>query len=192
MESVVTALTEIINSAPALETRRTCRVDTNDAPACIQQLVEAMCTHQLNVALHEYRLSVNENVALVTLRDTFEILEDLECDLEEALSQAGADHGPLDPDATLALGPDGGGMSILGVSWSGGLLSFVVIELEEDPNIDGLVRHYTTPGALFEYVENYLEGPHHQREHLALLKAAAIEAGASMEYAPPVTSIAPS
>src|SRR5690606_35527137 len=153
---------------------------------------EAMCTHKLNLALHDDRLLVNENAALVTLRETFEILEDLECDLEEALARAGADNGPLDPDATLALCPDGGGTSVVRVSWSGGLLSVVVIELEEDPNIDGLVRHYNTPGSLFEYVENYMEGPHHQREHLALLKAAAVQAGESMEYAPPVSSIAPS
>ncbi len=71
------------------------------------------------------------------------------------------------------------------MSWSGGHLSVCVVEFEEDPNYDGLVKHFNTPGALFQYLDNYLTGP---GEHVAPLKEAALAAGESMEPAAPVVS----
>jgi hypothetical protein len=192
MESVINALADIIEGAPALDQSRECRVDSSDAPACVQRLVKAMCDHSWQVSLLAYGMNQNASGRVVGLDETFELMEDLDFSLEETLAQAGADHGPLDLAATLWLAPDGGGMSFLGLSWSGGILSFVVVEFDEDPNMDGLVKHLTTPGALFEYLDNYLESDAHDRTHVELLKAAAVDAGDSMERIAPVLSIMPS
>ena len=191
MEAVIRALTKLIEADEELETERTCLVDTSEAPQCIQQLVTAMRTHSWDVQLGEYRVDDNGSGKVFTLGMIFELLEDLDTELDEALAQAGADGGALEPEATLLLGPDGGGMSHLGVSWSGGKLSFCVVEFEEDPNEDGLVKHFNTPGALFTYLENYLTGVNDDDEHVAALKAAAEAAGDSMEPAKPVRSKAP-
>ena len=90
--------------------------------------------------------------AVYSLADTFrQAAENGELDLATVLPAG------FDPERTLQLGGDGGGMSYLGIAWSDGAARLIVVELE-DPTEDNLVQSFTTPEAFFAFVDERLDG----------------------------------
>ncbi len=193
MRPLVEALTELVELGAALPEQRRNLVDLTDAPECVKALVGAMAGHVWKVKLLAYSMNdAGGSSPLLPLSSSLEDLQD-DCDheLEVVLAEAGADGGAFVAERSVVLAPDGGGMSLLGISWSDGSLAFSVLDLDEDPNSDGLLRHFVTPGALFAYLDDYLVPDDPDRTHTDALKAAAEAAGCSMAHAPPIESRAP-
>lgn len=188
MESLMTSLAALIRQQKRLETPRELTVDVTGAPACIVELADAMQHHAWDVSLGGFHLRDAGAAPLRDLGSTFETLEDeLDHPLEDVLAEAGLDQGPFDVAATLELCPDGGGMSVLAVSWGTGAPTLVLLELDENPNEDGLLRHLPTPGAFFAFLEQ-MSGPPATGPDVDALRAAAIAAGADMEPSAPIVS----
>lgn len=152
MERLIDALTALIedpnDNGPRPEEPRKTICDLTGAPECVQRLARAMATRYYNLDLGDY--SMYESGGGDYVQGLGEIIrnsaEEGGFDLEAALP------GGFDPDKTLELGADGGGMSTLGVSWSGGTPTFVVVEIE-DPTEDNLVKRFSTPAELLAFLD---------------------------------------
>ncbi len=174
-----------------LPTPRRCTVELGRAPEAVRTLAEALRAHAWEVHLMSYELVDSGVRPVESLELTLDALRDgLDHELEEVLAHAGADGGAFDPAATIELCPDPGGMSVLALAWSNGAPSFVVLEMDEDPNAPGLLKHLTTPGALIAYLERYLVEEDEDRSVLERLRAAAERAGESVAPAAPILSAA--
>lgn len=188
MDELVNALALRYEQGAALATPRACAIDPSGAPDAFQRLVNAMIHHSWDVALGDYSLDGADDEAVRGLDTVLELL-DLDDPMEVAMAQAGAAGGPFDPSRSVLLGADGGGMTQLGVSWADGTLGLVVVEFEEDPNQDGLLKHLVTPGAALGYLEQYLRpevGP-----DLVALREAVAAAGCDLTPAAPILSRTP-
>ncbi|MBK9001188.1 MAG: hypothetical protein IPM35_36160 [Myxococcales bacterium] len=192
LDPVLDWLTARVSRSRRLDRARDCSIDLTLAPEPVRRLIEALRNHDWDVDVGEYHLRGDDDRAVESLRLTLESLEaDLDHELDVALAQAGADGGQFDPDASVELCPDRGGMTVLALSWSGSVPSFVVVELEEDPNADGLLTHLTTPGAVLEYLRGTTLAEEFGTESLDDLSRAVVEAGGSLDSAEPVRSRAP-
>jgi hypothetical protein len=177
MESLVDALTDLIRACRELDDPRDSSVDLTGAPPCVIRLVEAMTTHTWEVGLMDYSLHDFGAEPVRSLYNELEVgAEGLDLDLQSAMARAGLGGEALDATKTLYLTADPGGMSALGLSWSGAL-TFVIAELE-DPYA-GLVTHLHTPGAFLGLVEGYASA-NSDRSGLDVLEAAAQAAGLSV------------
>jgi hypothetical protein len=150
----------------------------------VRALADALGTHDYNIDLGEFSMyAVGDDGELRSLAATLGVsCEDSDIDLDALLRTGGPGGGPFDPHQTLELGADGGGMSYFGVSWSGGKLAMVVVEVE-DPTEDNVLRFFTTPAELFAFLDHANRHNDAPVPHLAALKAAA-------GMAPPETSSA--
>ncbi len=192
LDSVLQHLTTCFTQRPRVSSPRACTVDLAAAPDGVRAFVEALRHHRWDQRLGCYRWRGEDEQPVESLRLTLETLEDaLDHELEEALAEAGADGGPFDPDQSIELCSDDGGMTVLGLSWSGGTVSLVVLELEEDPNSDGLLMHLAGPGAVVAYLRDRLVDDELGGESIEALARAVVAAGDSIEPAEPIRSRAP-
>lgn len=133
---------------------RSIEVELGDAPPSIRALADALAANYYHVDLGY--LSMFENGAssrLGSLEGTLEMsCERGGIDPDWVRARCGVDGGAFDPACTIELGADGGGMSYFGVSWSGGVPSIVLVELD-DPIEDNIVLHFATPDAFIAFLE---------------------------------------
>jgi len=122
-------------------------VNLDDAPESVRALAEALSTYSYNVDLGEFDLWPGSSVR--TLEETIEFSADMFDDVEAVLNG-------LDPSRTITLGADGGGMSELGISWSGNLVTAVIVEID-DPAEDNFVTHYDQDFKLFSFLRDRLD-----------------------------------
>ncbi len=132
MDPLVDALTALSEAPDAFEGLRPASprhnaVELAEAPACVQRLAAAMAARYYHVVLGEF--------ALFDDNDAYHRVESLADAIGMAADAGGIELGEVlpagfDPDHTLQLGADGGGMSQLGLTWSGATVRFLVVELE--------------------------------------------------------------
>lgn len=155
-------------------TPRELSVDLGAAPESVKKLAEALTTNYFLVRLG--KLSMYENGGTDEV-GSLESTLDQACENGGiapawARSKGGADGGAFDPAQTIELGADGGGMSYIGVTWSGGTLRLVLVELA-DPVEDNLLRHFTTPEEFFAFLDEIRDADDEEPKDLTELKAAA-------------------
>lgn len=184
MDDLIRAITQLVErglparaprARPGLgerpEAPRALEVDLAGAPAAAQELARALAANYYNVRLAEFSLYENGvGNAVRSLEPTIAMAcERGEIDPERVRTQGGPGGGPFDPAATLELGGDRGGMSYLGVTWSGGKLDMVLVELE-DPIQDNLLLHFTSAAELFAFLDERSDGE--EKPDVTALKAA--------------------
>ncbi len=149
MEELIMAVIEMVGrDARKPDTARPIEADLSDAPACVHALAAALASSRYSIDLGGFHL-VNRQPALITLAPAFAMTEGTEIeDLDGLLATAGPGGRRLDISRSLLLAYDGGGMSALGVTWAGGEVNLVIVEME-DPTEDSLVYAMATPAALF-------------------------------------------
>jgi hypothetical protein len=167
MERVIAALTGLVSKNTTASRSRALGVDLAGAPPSVQALAKALATHDYNVDLGELSMyAVGDHDALKSLAPTIEMsCEQGGIDLDQV-------KGAFEPEQTLQLGADGGGMSYFGVSWSGGKLAMLVVEFD-DPTEDNLLRFFTTPAELFAFIDHLNRRQTDPLPALDALKAAA-------------------
>lgn len=178
MERLIKAITELVtrpskdDQKPSV--RGDLRADVSGAPAAVKALAEALITNSYNVELGEfsmYHLDSTGNV-INSLEPTIQSsCEEADIDLQSVRDSGGPGGSAFAPAQTLELGADGGGMSVLGVSWSGGKLGLVVVEID-DPVGENLLTHFTTPTEFFEFLREKNEGVDDELPDVAALEAA--------------------
>lgn len=178
MEPLVRALVSLIgrNSFKGgnRATPRAVEVDLRGAPPCVVELVEALASNHYHVDLGEYSLfdsGTGGAVRSIAPTLTFACTEG-HLDLDTILESHGSGGTPFDPNRTVELGPDAGGMSELAVSWSGGELGLVVVEYE-DPTQDNVLTHLRTPQAFFAFLDDKNADGDDEPLDLEALRAAA-------------------
>jgi hypothetical protein len=178
MERLINALTELVtrpskdDQKPSV--RGDVRADLSAAPASVEALAEALATHYYNVELGEFSMYYFDSTGNVinSLEHTIQSsCAEADIDLQTVRDSGGPGGTAYDPAQTLELGADGGGMSVLGVSWSGGKLGLVVVEID-DPVGENLLTHFTTPAELFEFLREKNEGVDDELPDVAALEAA--------------------
>ena len=185
-------LCEAFEAEDELDTPRSVQPLLDGAPVGINHLVKAMQSHAWNAELGDYECSDEGHAKVLTLEGIIDFLaDDMNYEFEEGMECAGPGGESFNLDRTLALAPDSGGTSHLGIAWSDRNIWFVVAELEEDPNEPGLLKHLLTPGALFKYLEEYLKPDDDQLELVAAMKSATADAGVSVDPAEPELSQPP-
>lgn len=188
MERIIRRLAQLVSSGAGTRARSQ-QVDVSAAPASVRALVDALAKHDYNIQLGEFSMyAVGEDSSLRSLAGTLELsCQDSDIDLDVLKQTGGPGGGPFDPEQTLELGADGGGMSYFGVSWSGGKLAFVVVELE-DPTEDNVLRFFTTPEELFAFLRHANRHEEGSLPHLDALEAAAGIAPSPTSAAAPATA----
>ncbi|HUH03357.1 MAG TPA: hypothetical protein VML75_15275 [Kofleriaceae bacterium] len=178
MERLINALTELVTRpGKAGETpipRGDLRADLSAAPASVKALAEALVTHCYNVELGEFSMYYFDSTGNVinSLEPVIDgSCEDADIDQQEVRDSGGPGGAAYDPARTLQIGEDGGGMSVLGVSWSGDKLGLVVVEID-DPVEENLLTHFTTPAEFFEFLREKNEGVDDELPDVAALEAA--------------------
>ena len=154
MEDVVRRLVGLV-AAPAGGEAQDVRVDVGAAPPVVRDLVAALAGGPRYVDLGEYSIDAGGLGGVV---QSLAWLVEHACaearfDLAPILALGGPGGVPFDPTQSVLLGPDAGGTSHLGVSWSGGVLGFVVVEVES-PSRDSLLHHFRTPEAFFAFLDH--------------------------------------
>lgn len=185
MERVIARLAQLVSEGAATRNRAR-QVDLSSAPESVRALADAVATHDYNIQLGEFSMYAvgDEGRSLTSLAATLETsCENGDIDLDALKATGGPGGGAFDPQQTLELGADGGGMSYFGVSWSGGKLAVVVVEFD-DPTEDNILRCFATPAELFAFLDHANRRSDRRFSHLDALKAAA-------GIAPPAESAAP-
>ncbi len=185
MEQLIEILTALLRRDTRKPAQpRALKVELAGAPPCVTALAEALASSQYSVDLGEFHLSTTSG-PVVTLATALEMAEEAGFDdLAGHLASAGPGGAPFEVASTLALCPDGGGMSELGVVWSGGAVHLVIVEME-DPTPDNLIALLSTPEAFFERLDRSNRG--RKGKDLELLRAKLGLAVA--EPAPPVSAL---
>jgi hypothetical protein len=185
MDRIITALTGVVSKNTTALRKRPLRVDVGSAPPTVRALAEALATHDYNVDLGELSMySVGDDGHVSSLASTIQTsCEEGGIDLAWLLSEGGPGGGAFDPEQTMQLGADGGGMSYFGVSWSGGIVAMVVVEFD-DPTEDNVVRFFTTPADFFAFVDHLNRREDEPLPVVDALKAAAGIATPKREVAP--------
>ncbi len=158
MQDLVKALTQLV-TRPGFKGKRPAkprdvRVDLTQAPAPVKALAEALSTRYYNVDLGEFSMFDNDDDGSVeSLASVIEMAcKEGEIDMKEVLATGAADGSAFDPAQSLLLCSDGGGMSQLGVTWSGDEVGFVVVE-SDDPTEYNLLTHFTSPAELLQFLD---------------------------------------
>ncbi|MCC6993439.1 MAG: hypothetical protein IT370_02305 [Deltaproteobacteria bacterium] len=178
METLVQALTKLVSrdygpANPRPAAPRPIEVDLGAAPPCVRALAEALAAHFYRVNLgHLSMFQSGSSSPVCSLESTLEMsCENGAIDAGWVRANCGADKGAFDPACTIELGADGGGMSYFGVSWSGGTLSMVLVELE-DPIEDNIVEHFATAEAFLAFLDERNADRDSPLADVAALKAA--------------------
>lgn len=157
MHRLIDALTGLIENPEAFkgtrpESPRAITADLTSAPECVQRLARAMASRYYHVELGGF--SMFENGAGDTVSDLAETIEFTADEASEDL--ASAYPAGFVPSQTLNLGADGGGASVFGIAWAGGVASVIIVELE-DAHPDNFIQQFTTPAELLAYLDEIKE-----------------------------------
>lgn len=174
MERLIDGLTRLITKNQTASRGRAVGVALGAAPPCVQALAKALASHDYNIDLGELSMyAVGAEGVVPSLGSTIEMsCEHGGIDLEEVRARGGPGGSAFDPEQTLQLGADGGGMSYFGVTWAGDQLAMLVVEFD-DPTEDNLLRFFTTPAEFFAFVDHLNRRETEPLPALDALKAAA-------------------
>ncbi|MCE7894861.1 MAG: hypothetical protein DYH12_35015, partial [Sorangiineae bacterium PRO1] len=174
MQRLIDGFTRLIAKNQTASRGRAVGVALGAAPPCVQALAKALASHDYNIDLGELSMyAVGAEGVVPSLGSTIEMsCEHGGIDLEEVRARGGPGGSAFDPEQTLQLGADGGGMSYFGVTWAGDQLAMLVVEFD-DPTEDNLLRFFTTPAEFFAFVDHLNRRETEPLPALDALKAAA-------------------
>lgn len=170
MQKLIEELVVLVERGDRYEKPLAIKADLSTAPECVKQLARALAEHRYRLDFGEF--SVHSKGQVNSLETPIAMAEDGEFDdLELFLESAGADGEEVVPAQTLQLGADGGGMSALGVMWSSGAPTLVVVEMD-DPTEENLFTHFTQPEDFFVFVDGLNQRRKREAPDLEALRSA--------------------
>ena len=152
MEHFTRALISIIGAGKVRSNPSTYRGNLDGAPQVAKDLVEALTTRSYHVDLGAYDMWAPNFMQA----ELWGVSEEIQQALDMVGSTIDEARPGFDPTKTVLLSADGGGMSMIALSWGREKLEGIVVE-HADPTMENVVQFFSTAEEFIAFINAYNE-----------------------------------